>query len=125
MITDLYIKHPGDPGYDENNIIEEDELSMLLAQIKMVLLTRKESVLGSHTFGVDEESYLFEFEENVDTSAIQNDIFFQLKKHCTLLVNRNWTVDVKMVPSEMDPYKQSIHAIIGIDNNINFIIAYE
>jgi hypothetical protein len=61
MITDLYIKHPDDPIYDPDQIIEEDELAMLISQIKMILLTKKHSVLGSSEFGIDEESYLFKF----------------------------------------------------------------
>ena len=125
MITDLYIKRPGDPGYDADKIIEEEELAMLIAQIKMILLTKKQSVLGSPNFGIDEESYLFRFEGSVDTQEIKDDIFTQLKSTCTLLMNRTWSVDVNKYPSENDPYKYAIHASININNNINFVIAYE
>jgi len=125
MITDLYIKKPEDPNYDPDQIIEEDELAMLIAQIKMILLTKKQSVLGDSTFGIDEESYLFTFGESVDVAAIQEDITRQLTERCTLLVNRTWNVETKLLPSELDPYKFTLFASININNNINFVIAYE
>jgi len=125
MITDLYIKHPEDPNYDPDQIIEEDELAMLIAQIKMILLTKKQSVLGSSEFGIDEDSYLFTFGDNVDVDEIREDIFRQLKQSCTLLVNRQWSVDVQLLESEADPNKYVLHASISLNNNINFVIAYE
>jgi hypothetical protein len=63
MITDIYLQKPGDPTYTEDGAIELEEFAILLAQIKMTLLTPTRSVLGESQYGVNEENLLFTFSD--------------------------------------------------------------
>ena len=125
MITDIYIQHQGDPNYIEESTVEQEELHILLSQIKMTLLTPKETVLGASHYGVDENRLLFEFSENFNKVSLENEIRYQLKEHCTLLKNRNWEVEAYLVPDGIDQYKDAIHVVLTVDANVRFVIAYE
>lgn len=125
MITDIYLKHENDPGYNEQSIIEQEELQILLAQIKMTLLTPKRSVLGSATYGIDEDKYLFTFSDAFDTIGIENAIRAQLREHCTLLKNRNWDAKAFIVPDGLDQHRDAVHIMLTIDEKVRFVIAYE
>ena len=95
MITDIYIQHQGEPRYDETLMVENEEMLILLAQLKMTLMTSKESVLGAASFGVDENRMLFDFSESFNKVSLENEInhledYISLEKlrfHDTLEVN--------------------------------------
>jgi hypothetical protein len=125
MITDIYIQHQGEPRYDENLMVENEEMLILLAQLKMTLMTSKESVLGAASFGVDENRMLFDFSESFNKVSLENEIRYQLKEYCTLLKNRNWEVEAYIVPDGTDQYRDAIHVLLTIDSNVRFVIAYE
>jgi hypothetical protein len=125
MPVDFYIKSVDEPLYDPNILLESDDLALIIAQIKMILLTKKDSVIGENRFGVDEESYLFEFSEGFSTTKIQDDILSQLKLYCTLLQNRDYDVEVLKVPDGVDQYRDAIHVLITIDKSVRFVIAYQ
>jgi hypothetical protein len=125
MITDIYIQHEGEPRYDETNMVETEEMLILLAQIKMTLMTSKESVLGEENYGVDENRMLFDFSENFNKVSLENEIRFQLKEYCTLLKNRDWEVEAYIVPDGTDQFRDSIHILLTVDSNVRFVIAYE
>ena len=125
MITDIYIKHENDPGYNEESIVEQEEIQLLLAQIKMTLLTPRNSVLGEYGYGVDEDKFLFTFSDSFDTVGIENTIRTQLKKHCTLLKNRDWTAKAYIKPDGVDQHRDAVHILLTIDEKVRFVIAYE
>ena len=125
MITDIYIQHKGEPEYDEEASVEYQEMRILLAQIKMTLMTPKESVLGSAKYGVDENRLLFEFSENFNKVSLENEIRQQLKEYCTLLKNRDWEVEAYIIPDGVDQYRDAIHVMLTVDKNARFVIAYE
>lgn len=125
MITDIYIKKSTEPGYNEDSLVEQEELQLLLAQIKMTLLTPNRSVLGEATYGVDEDSYLFDFSEDFDVVNIEEQIRFQLEKHCTLLKNRDWEAKAYLVPNDNDQYRDAVHIVLSVDRDTRFVIAYE
>lgn len=125
MITDIYIQHIGDPAYNADSLIEQEELAILLTQIKMTLMTPKRSVLGAAMYGIDEESFLFKFSESFNKVALEDEIRYQLKEKCTLLKNRNWEVEAFLVPDGIDQFRDAIHVMLTVDSNVRFVIAYE
>jgi hypothetical protein len=125
MITDIYLKRPEDPGYDESSFIEQEEFSMLLAQIKMTLMTPTNSVLGGSQYGVDSEGNLFNFSESVNLAGLESNIRLQLQTYCTLLKNRNYTVSAYLMPDGLDQFREVIHVMITVDQRARFVIAYD
>jgi hypothetical protein len=125
MITDIYLKRPEDPEYDESSFIEQEEFSMLLAQLKMTLMTPTRSVLGDATFGVDSEGLLFNFSDSVDLVGLENTIRFQLKEYCTLLKNRDYSVSAYLMPDGLDQFRDVIHVMLTVDKKARFVIAYD
>ena len=125
MPIDFYIKSIDEPNYSEEALLETEDLALIIAQIKMVLLTKNDSVLGENRFGIDEETYLFDFSDSFSTTKIHDDIVSQLKLYCTLLQNRDWNVEVLKVNDGIDQFRDSIHVVISIDKSIRFVIAYQ
>jgi hypothetical protein len=125
MITDIYIKHPDEPGYEEDSIIQQTELQLLLAQIKMTLMTANRSVLGESDYGINEDNLLFDFSSNFDKIGIENSIRYQLREYCTLLKNRNWDVSAHLVPDGTNQYRDAVHIMVTVDKDIRFVIAYD
>ena len=125
MITDIYLKHENDPGYEELSFIEREELQVLLAQIKMTLLTPTKTVLGESDYGVDEESFLFDLSDSVDLAGLEIGVRYQLKQYCSLLKNRNFDVKAYLVPDGIDQFRDSIHLLLTIDGKARFVIAYQ
>lgn len=125
MITDIYLAHPEDPAYNEESIVDQEELSILLAQIKMVLLTPRKTVLGFTQFGVDEDRVLFDFSDTIDLVSIQNIVRAELSDNCTLLKNRDWNVEAYLVPDGIDQHRDAIHLMLTIDKKVRFVIAYQ
>ena len=124
MITDIYLKRPDDPEYDEMSFIEQEEFSMLLAQLKMTLMTPTRSVLGEAEFGVDSEGLLFNFSDSVDLVGLENTIRFQLKQYCTLLKSRDYSVSAYLMPDGLDQFRDVIHVMLTVDKKARFVIAY-
>ena len=125
MITDIYLKHENDPGYEELSFIEREELQVLLAQIKMTLLTPTKTVLGGSDYGVDEESFLFDFSDSVDLAGLEIGVRSQLKQYCSLIKNRNFEIKAHLVPDGIDQFKDSIHLLLTVDGKARFVIAYK
>jgi len=63
-IRDFYMRTETDPLFREDQIEVYDEIEACVNQIRMTLLTRRGEVLGEPDFGLEIESYLFEFEVN-------------------------------------------------------------
>lgn len=125
MITDIYMQKPGDPTYTEEGLIEMEEFAILLAQIKMTLLTPTRSVLGDSQYGVNEENLLFTFSDTFNKVQLETEIRYQLKEYCTLLKNRTWEVAAVIVPDGTDQYKDAVHVILTVDSTARFVIAYD
>ena len=125
MPIDFYIRSIDEPNDSEETLLETEDLALIIAQIKMVLLTKNDSVLGENRFGIDEETYLFDFSDSFSTTKIHDDIVSQLKLYCTLLQNRDWNVEVLKVNDGIDQFRDSIHVVISIDKSIRFVIAYQ
>jgi len=125
MITDIYIKHENEPGYTEESIVEQEEIQLLLSQIKMTLMTPNRSVLGEAAYGIDEDNYLFEFSEDFDIVNVEEQVRSQLEQYCTLLKNRDWEAKAYLVTNDNDQYRDAVHVVLSVDKNTRFVIAYE
>jgi hypothetical protein len=125
MITDIYIKHENEPGYTEESIVEQEEMQLLLSQIKMTLMTPNRSVLGEAAYGIDEDNYLFEFSEDFDIVNVEEQVRSQLEQYCTLLKNRDWEAKAYLVTNDNDQYRDAVHVVLSVDKNTRFVIAYE
>jgi hypothetical protein len=125
MITDIYIKHENEPGYTEESIVEQEEMHLLLSQIKMTLMTPNRSVLGAADYGIDEDNYLFEFSEDFDIVNVEEQVRYQLEQYCTLLKNRDWEAKAYLVTNDNDQYRDAVHVVLSVDKNTRFVIAYE
>jgi len=125
MITDIYIKHENEPGYTEESIVEQEEMHLLLSQIKMTLMTPNRSVLGAADYGIDEDNYLFEFSEDFDIVNVEEQVRSQLEQYCTLLKNRDWEAKAYLVTNDNDQYRDAVHVVLSVDKNTRFVIAYE
>jgi hypothetical protein len=125
MITDIYLKRPEDPEYDESSFIEQEEFSMLLAQLKMTLMTPTSSVLGESNYGVDSEGNLFEFSKSINLAGLETTIRAQLQEYCTLLKNRDYSVNAYLMPDGLDQFREVIHVMLTVDKKARFVIAYD
>jgi hypothetical protein len=124
MHTDFYIEKPEDPRYDPDKLLEDDELALLISQIKMILLTKKKTVLGSSEFGIDADSYLFDFSANINLSNVEAEIRSAISNYCTLLGNRRYSVNVVRSIADQDMHKEAIHVLITLDDKIKLVMAY-
>jgi len=96
---ELYIKTTGDPNYLPNEIQIESEIEMLIAQIEMILFTKRGDILGSPDLGCNLEDVLYtlNFNENQLTSHIQA----QMIAYCPLFSKYNVKVDVMFQRGEV------------------------
>jgi hypothetical protein len=81
-MADLYTKIQDDPGFIKDKIETGNDFEYLLTQIEMILFTQKTEVLGSHGFGSDLETLIFE--TNLSASTIENVIIEQIRAYCDL-----------------------------------------
>lgn len=93
MARDFYLRDPSDPNFRQGVLEINDELEMLLNQIKMILFTNKGEVLGDPDFGINLEEQLFTF--NVNEFSLKNMLRDQLLKFCTLSDKYRVDFDIK------------------------------
>ena len=82
MSREIYMRDPTDPQYKEGIMEVNDEVEMLVSQIKMIMLTRPGEVLGAPDFGVALEDQLFSF--NVNEYALKSMLSDQVAKFVPL-----------------------------------------
>ena len=79
MAVDIYFKVEEYPYYDPNQIEVDESLENFLQQLEMIITTPKGSVLGDPNFGIDLDSYLWNF--NVGSSPIKQEILTQINEY--------------------------------------------
>ena len=70
-LRDFYTRTMEDPKYLGDRVEISDELESAIQQVKMTLFTKKGEVLGEPDFGIDLDSYLFEY--SVDPMSLSQD----------------------------------------------------
>ena len=93
MIREIYCKLPTDSNY-EQKIESDDEAYNILQQIKVVLGTKRGEILGTYSFGVNLQEYLFSYNMSIE------EILYTLNAHLASYVYYDTTkfnvyVDVK------------------------------
>lgn len=82
MAREIYMRDKTDPAYKEGIMEINDEVEMLVSQIKMILFTKPGEVLGAPDFGVALEDQLFVF--NINEYALRSMLFDQVIKFVPL-----------------------------------------
>ena len=108
---ELYIKTNGDPNYDPTKLQSDSRIATLLAQIDVILFTRRGEVLGEPGLGCNLEDLVYTFSYN--DSQIKNEIEQQLTRYVPLAAEMNVSVDVEFDTSSND--RDAIFININID----------
>jgi hypothetical protein len=82
MARELYMRDPTDPNYKSGILEINDEVDMLVSQIKMILYTKPGEILGAPDFGIALEDQLFVF--NINEYALRSMLFDQVTKFVPL-----------------------------------------
>jgi len=82
MARELYTRGPNDPNYKANQLETNDEIEMLLGQLRMILFTNRGEVLGAPDFGVNLEEALFSLDFN--EYSLRSMLHDQIMKFCPL-----------------------------------------
>jgi hypothetical protein len=89
MPRDLYMRDKTDPFYQDDILEVNDELQMLIGQLKMLLFTNQGEVLGAPDFGANLEEQLFSL--NLNEFSIKSTLRDQVLKFIPL--NTKYQVD--------------------------------
>lgn len=111
---DFYVKAIDDPNFQIDKLQQDDELSMLLTQLQMILSTRKGDVLGDPEFGANLEDYVYEFRYN--DYMLKNVIDKQISAYVALSTKYNIDVDIEFL-SEVERHVVFIN--ITVDSRFN------
>ena len=119
---DFYMRPEYDPKYRPDQVEVYDEIEACINQVKMTLLTKKGEVLGEPNFGVELESYLFDFE--LDPSALSDSASRQVDKYVMESKKRSISIKPSYTTDEKD---RKIYALqIQIDGRRSpFAILYD
>ena len=93
MARDLYLRDPSDPFYQSDTLEVNDELQMLIGQLKMMLFTNRGEVLGAPDFGADLENQLFSL--NLNEFSVKSALRDQVMKFIPLGAQYQVDFDVK------------------------------
>lgn len=80
MIKEIYCKMPTEKGW-QKKLETDNEVEMIVQQVKMVLGTKHGEVLGSPGFGVDLQQFLFNYNNSASEikHAINDAIAYYVK----------------------------------------------
>jgi hypothetical protein len=80
MPIDIYLRPEQDPNYNSNFIEVQDELSIFIQMIEMILVTVPGEILGEPNLGVNLEGFLWN--PNITIGTIKNEIAAQIRRYC-------------------------------------------
>lgn len=95
-ISDLYIKGPKDPGFNETQIENQTFIDTVIAKIYMILMTNKGDILGDADFGADIPKYLWK--TKFPASTLQSNVVDQISKYVPELTPRDYKINVYILP---------------------------
>jgi phage baseplate assembly protein W len=93
MARDIYMRDATDPYWKEGIIEVNDEIEMLLGQIKMLLFTNRGEILGAPDFGANLDDYLFTI--NVNEYSLRSMLMDQTMKFIPMAERYQVDYDVK------------------------------
>ena len=83
---------PGDPNYDSSILDSTDDIENILQRIRVCLGTKPGKVLGSPSFGIDLQEYLFNMSYNADD--IENKIKSMIDEYVTQVYDNKYDISV-------------------------------
>ena len=92
MIREIYLRGDDDSNY-ENRLEHSSDIEAILAEIRIILGTRKSQVLGDYNFGTNLKDLIFTTNYNKD--RIKSSIQDQIDKYVLGFPNYKITSDVK------------------------------
>ncbi len=107
---EIYMREENDPNFKAKLLETSDEIEILIAQIKMILLTDSGDIMGAPDFGMNLEGLLFTFDANEFT--LRTNLKNQISKFCPLAQKFNVDFDVKF-------FRGTVRDIAIIDVLIN------
>lgn len=121
-VRDFYMKSEVDPSFREDQIEVYDDVEACINQISMTLLTRKGEVLGEPDFGLELESYLFDFD--LDPFGLSDSAQAQVYTYIPESKKRKITVEPSYTTDERD---RKIYVLkFSVDGRRNpFAILYD
>lgn len=97
-LRDFYTRTDGDPRYLNDRVEIGDELESAIQQVKMTLFTQKGEVLGEPDFGLNLDSYLFEY--SVDPFNLSDEATSQINKYVAEARKRQITASPSLYPDD-------------------------
>lgn len=85
MLQEIYLRDSSDPFFSSTTLQHSDRIECLLGQIKMLLFTKKGSVLGFFDYGIDLEDLIFTL--NLDTSVLESRINTAIQQFCPAAID--------------------------------------
>jgi hypothetical protein len=122
-IREFYMRSESDPKFVKDQIEVYDDLEAIISHIRMTLLTKKGEVLGQPTFGIDVESYLFEF--SVDPFSLSNEATEQVEQFVPESKKRNMSITPGIYTDDRGGREVFVLSI-GIEDQKNaFAVLYQ
>jgi hypothetical protein len=97
-LRDFYTRTNEDPKYLENRLEISDEIESAIQQVKMTLFTKKGEVLGEPDFGINLDSYLFDY--SIDPQGLGRDATGQINKYVAEARKRQISVSPAIYPDD-------------------------
>ena len=116
-VKDLVIRYPGHPKYDQDRIVEDDEVEVIVQKLEMILFTNKGEVLGNLDIGANLEYYLWQ--TKVTTGNLKNKVEEQIVLYIPELISLGYTFDVQLYEGTLRDILYLNFVIKGY--NIDFI----
>jgi hypothetical protein len=123
MMTDFYLRAPGDPNYIAEVNSSSNPIENTIAQVRMTLLTKKGEVLGEPDFGFDATKYLFEF-EGFDIEPIEKEASNQIQEYVMMAKLYSIRAEAFTTDSLDDIYKAGLGLSISINGIQQFAALY-
>lgn len=93
-VKDLVIRYDGHPKYEENRIIEDDEIEVIVQKLEMILFTNKGEVLGDINIGVNLEYYLWQ--TRITSGNLKSKVEEQINSYIPELNALGYTFDIEL-----------------------------
>jgi hypothetical protein len=97
-LRDFYTRTNDDPKYLTDRVEIGDELESAIQQVKMTLFTKKGEVLGEPDFGIDLNSYLFEY--SIDPFNLSDEASTQINKYVAEARKRQIKITPSLYPDD-------------------------
>ena len=111
---EFYVKSINDPNFQIDKLQQDDEISMLLTQLQVILGTRKGDVLGNPDFGANLEDYVYEFRYN--DYMLKNIVEQQISAYVPHAAKYNVEVDIQFLN---EVYRHTVYLDIIVDSRFN------